>query len=102
MAKGYWVVQADVTDPEGYKEYVTANAPALRKYNGRFLARGGRSEVQEGSFLPRVVVVEFPSFDAALACYKSPEYQHAVTFRKNRAVFNLTVLDGFEGPQPTD
>jgi uncharacterized protein (DUF1330 family) len=44
MAKGYWVVFADVTDPEGYKGYMAANAKALAKYGGRFLARGGKVE----------------------------------------------------------
>ena len=49
MAKGYWVVFADVTDPEGYKEYVAANGPALAKYGARFLARGGQVETERGT-----------------------------------------------------
>ena len=49
MAKGYWVVFADVTDPEGYKEYIAANGGALAKYGARFIARGGKTEPQEGS-----------------------------------------------------
>ena len=44
MAKGYGVVFADVTDPEGYKSYMAANAKALSKYGGRFFARGGKKE----------------------------------------------------------
>ena len=48
MAKGYWVVFADVTDPEGYKGYMAANAKAFAKYGGRFLARGGKVEPKEG------------------------------------------------------
>jgi hypothetical protein len=48
MAKGYWVVFADVSDPEGYKEYIAANGPALAKYGARFLARGGKVEAKEG------------------------------------------------------
>ena len=56
MAKGYWVVFADVSDPEGYKEYIAANGKALSKYGARFLARGGKSEPQEGKPRSRVPV----------------------------------------------
>ena len=48
MAHGYWVVFADVTDPEGYKEYIAANGKALAKFGARFLARGGKVEPKEG------------------------------------------------------
>jgi uncharacterized protein (DUF1330 family) len=51
-------VFADVTDPEGYKGYMAANAKALAKYGGRFLARGGKVEPKEGKPRSRVVVVE--------------------------------------------
>ena len=59
MPKGYWVVFADVTDPEGYKGYMAANAKALAKFGGRFLARGGKVEPKEGKPRSRVVVVSF-------------------------------------------
>lgn len=62
MAKGYWVALADVSDPEGYKEYVAENAKAFRKYGARFLTRGGKIEPQEGKLRSRCVVIEFPSF----------------------------------------
>ena len=52
MTKGYWVAFADVNDPEGYKAYIAENAKAFRKYGGRFLTRGGKSETLEGK--PRV------------------------------------------------
>ena len=45
MAKGYWIVRLDVTDPEAYKAYVASNAPAFKKYGARFLVRGGRATV---------------------------------------------------------
>ena len=82
MAMGYWVVFADVTDPEGYKGYMAANAKALAKYGGRFLARGGNVEPKEGKPRSRVVVVEFPSYSAALECYRSPEYVSAMKERR--------------------
>ena len=48
MAKGYWIALVDVSDPEGYKAYIAGNATAFRKFGGRFLVRGGKSERPEG------------------------------------------------------
>ena len=100
MPKGYWVVFADVTDPEGYKAYVAANAEAFRKYGARFLVRGGRYEAPEGHPRSRVVVIEFPTYEAALDCYRSPEYARAMALRHGRAVLDLAIIEGYDGPQP--
>ena len=100
MAKGYWVVFADVIDPEGYKEYVAANGPALAKYGARFLARGGQVEPKEGQPKSRVVVVEFPSYRAALDCYHSAEYNAAMKLRQGRSIWDMAITEGYEGPQP--
>ena len=102
MPKGYWVVAADVSDPEGYKEYIAANAEAFRLYGGRFLARGGRCEVVEGRSRARVVVIEFKDYETALACYRSPEYARAIALRQGRAVLDLVVTEGYDGPQPAE
>src|SRR5204863_3737850 len=74
MPKGYWIANVDVTHPEEYKAYVTANAEPLRKYGAKFLVRGGKSECMDGKFRSRMVVIEFPDFATALECYRSPEY----------------------------
>ena len=100
MTKGYWVVFADVTDTEGYKGYMAANAKALAKYGARFLARGGKVEPKEGKPRSRVVVVEFPSYSAALECYKSPEYVDAMKEREGRSIWDMVITEGYEGPQP--
>jgi uncharacterized protein (DUF1330 family) len=102
MAKGYWMVSADVTDPEGYKLYIAENRNAFRKYGARFLARGGKSEVVEGKGRTRAVLIEFKDYATALECYHSPEYAKAMALRKDKAVFDVIVTEGFEGPQPTD
>lgn len=102
MPKGYWVVQGDVSDPEAYRAYVAANADAFRRHGARFLARGGRREVVEGAGRSRVVVIEFPDFDAALACYRSPEYAAAMARREGAAVVDIVVTEGYDGPQPGD
>jgi uncharacterized protein (DUF1330 family) len=101
MPKGYWVVSGDVTDPEGYKAYMTENAKALIKYGARFLARGGKSELVEGRGHSRTVIVEFKDFETALACYRSRVYQDAKEVRQGRAELNITIVEGYDGPQPT-
>jgi uncharacterized protein (DUF1330 family) len=102
MAKGYWVVSVDVTDPEGYKLYIAENAKAFRKFGGRFLARGGKAEMVEGKGRARTVMIEFKDYATALECYRSPEYARAISVRKDKAVADIVVTEGYEGPQPTD
>ena len=65
MTKGYWVAFADVSDPEGYKEYIAKNSEAFKKYGAKFLTRGGTYEAAEGKPRSRTVVIEFPTYAAA-------------------------------------
>ena len=102
MAKGYWIAQVDVADPEAYKAYIAANAPVFRKYGGRFLVRGGTHEVMEGSMRARKVVIEFKDYATALACYRSPEYGAAIALRRDVSTGDLVVIEGYDGPQPGD
>jgi uncharacterized protein (DUF1330 family) len=100
MANGYWVVRVDVTDPEQYKAYGAANAAAFKKFGARFLVRGGRFENPEGASRARNVVIEFPSYQTALDCWKSPEYQEALKLRLSASIIDLIVIEGYDGPQP--
>ena len=100
MQKGYWIVRVDVTDQEQYKAYVAANAAPLKRYGARFLARGGRFEVPEGTTRARNVIVEFPSFQAALDCWHSPDYQAAIKLRLPASTIDLVIVEGYDGPQP--
>jgi uncharacterized protein (DUF1330 family) len=100
MAKGYWVVSGDVSDPEGWKAYMAANAKAFRKYDGRFLVRGGPAEHVEGQLRSRIVVVEFPTYAAALECYRAPEYVEAMRLREGKGILDIAVVEGYDGPQP--
>ena len=97
MAKGYWIARVDVTDPEGYKGYVAANAAAFSKYGARFIVRGGAFEAPEGTPRARNIVLEFADYATALACYNSPEYAAAKTLRDGRAVADLVVIEGYDG-----
>lgn len=100
MPRGYWIVSADIHDPEQYQEYVKANGEAFRKYGARFLVRRGNFEVVEGSARTRHVVVEFPSYQAALDCWHSPEYQAALKLRQPAAELDMVIIEGYDGPQP--
>ncbi len=100
MAKGYWIVRADITDPEQYKLYVAANAAPFAKYGARFLARAGQHQALEGAARSRNVVIEFPSYQAALDCWHSPEYQAAIKIRLPVSTADLVVIEGYEGAQP--
>lgn len=100
MAKGYWLAQIEVSDPEGYKDYLSANQVAFRKYGAHYVIRAGRHEAVEGACRSRLVVIEFPDFETALACYRSSEYQHALTLRQGHAVVDIAVVEGYDGPQP--
>lgn len=100
MAKGYWIARVDVHDPEAYKSYVAANGPALAQFGARFLVRAGAFENPEGGSRGRNVVIEFPSYEAALACWNSPEYKAAMAKRLGHAEVDMVIVEGYDGPQP--
>jgi uncharacterized protein (DUF1330 family) len=100
MPKGYWIGRVDVKSDEGYKPYAAANAAIFKKFGGRYVIRAGKFECVEGSARSRNVVVEFPDFAAALACYRSPEYQANIKVRQPHATADIVVIEGYEGPQP--
>ena len=102
MPKGYWVACVDVTDPEGYKLYMAEVTNAFRKFGGRYLMRGGRSERVEGEGPPRIVVIEFEDYATALECHRSPEYAKARALRVGRAAADIIVVECYDGPQPSD
>jgi uncharacterized protein (DUF1330 family) len=100
MAKGYWIVRVDVSDPEAYKAYVAANAAAFRKFGARFLVRAGKYETVEGMSRARNVVIEFKDYLTALACYRSAEYAAAKALRATAASADIIVIEGHDGAQP--
>ncbi len=102
MAKGYWVASVDVRDMGAYQKYREALAGPFREFGGRFLTRGGQSEQVEGRLRARVVIIEFPSYAAAIACYSSPSYQDAKKLRLAVSDADIVILEGYDGPQPAD
>lgn len=101
MTKGYWIVRADVSDQEKYKAYMAANAEPFKKFGARFLVRSGRFENVEGTSRARNVVIEFPSYQAALDCWNSPGYQEAIKLRLPVSTMDLIVIEGYDGLQPS-
>jgi uncharacterized protein (DUF1330 family) len=100
MPKGFWIGRVDVSNAEAYQNYVKANAVPFAKFGARFLVRGGSYRVAEGEARARNVVIEFPSYEAAVACWDSPEYQAAKAERDGHAVADIIIIEGYEGPQP--
>jgi uncharacterized protein (DUF1330 family) len=94
MPKAYWIARIDVHDPETYKQYIETGRPAYERYNAKFLTRGGRTEVLEGTARGRNVIIEFASMEDALACYNSPEYMAARTFRQKASTGEFILVEG--------
>lgn len=100
MSKGYWIARVDVADMERYKAYIEANAEPFRRFGARFLVRSGRFENPEGTSRSRNVVLEFPSYQAALDCWASQSYQRAAALRRPVSTVDLVIVEGYDGPQP--
>lgn len=97
MAKGYWICHITVRDPEGYKEYVVKDTPILTSLGGKFIVRGGQSKVLEGEANERHVVIEFPSYEQALAAYRDPGYQDVMNIRQRTADSTVIIVEGHDG-----
>jgi len=79
----YFMVNIDVSNPEGYEEYRRMAGATLKQHGGKFLVRGGRTEALEGGAVPkRVVLIEFDSIEQARKWYSSPEYSAAMKVRQ--------------------
>jgi uncharacterized protein (DUF1330 family) len=81
----YWVAHAKIDDPVLYKKYTDRVPAIIDRYGGKVLARGGRYQLMEGpeEGFHRHVVIEFPTLEQAVACFRSPEYQEAAAFRRS-------------------
>ena len=94
MPKGYWIIHVDVTDADNYPKYLAQDALAFEKYDAKFHVRGGKCEGPEGPIRSRHVVIEFESYERAMECYNSPEYQKAVTLRQAYSDSDVVIVEG--------
>jgi uncharacterized protein (DUF1330 family) len=96
----YWVAHAKINDPAEYKKYTDLVPAIVKQYGGKVLARGGRYKINEGDAhfgrFHRHIVIEFPTFEQAIACFESKEYQEAAAFRRkdNAGIVENVVVDG--------
>ena len=94
---GYVFMQADVTDPDGYEEFKSLASAAIADHGGRYLVRGGAMQPLEGEWGSRVVLLEFPTYAAALAFYNSDAYQKARQVRLRSSTGSVLAMDGISG-----
>lgn len=93
--KGYWIAHVRVDDAELYKNYVTGARDSFETYGARFIARGGEAQEIEGAIgRDRHVIIEFPSYSAAVECWKSAGYQAARAHRLPVSEGSITIVEG--------
>ncbi len=90
----YAMVHIDVKDAENYARYAAIAGPAVAKYGGEFLARGGDCVQMEGKGRARNVIIRFQDMTTAKAFYASPEYQEALSFGLPAADREYTFVEG--------
>ncbi len=90
----YLVCNVRVDDPETYSKYTARTPDIIHQYGGRFVVRGGDVEVVEGpAFTNRLVILEFPSREAARTFYASPEYQEVIGYRQAASEASFLLAD---------
>lgn len=94
MKKAYWIIGVDIIHQEAFSRYAEHAPSVIEKYGGKFLVRAGPYTCVEGSTRSRNTVIEFPSYDAALACWNSREYQEVKSVRRGAAEFDLVIIEG--------
>jgi uncharacterized protein (DUF1330 family) len=98
MARGYWIGRIDAHDEAGFRPYATANPTIIKKFGGRYVIRSGKFESVEGQCRSHNVVIEFPDYATAMACYRSPEYQENIKRRQPHSIADIVVIEGYDGP----
>tara|TARA_B100000700_G_C14759305_1_gene721351 strand:- start:419 stop:706 length:288 start_codon:yes stop_codon:yes gene_type:complete len=91
----YWIaVYKNIDDKGNLKGYAEKASPSIKKYNGKILVRGGKSETLEGSPSPRTVLIEFPNLKSAINCYYSKEYQSAKKIANMKFERHIQIVEG--------
>ncbi len=90
----YIIADVEITNPAQYEEYRTWSSAAISAHRVKILVRGGRTERLEGREPGRIVVLAFPSFEAARDFYNSPEYGRARSVREGAAIMNMLIVEG--------
>ena len=92
------VVDISVENAKTYDQYKLLAPPSIAKYGGRYVARGGKTQLLEGSWQPsRLVILEFPSMERAQSWWSSAEYAEAKALRQRSASTKMVLIEGLEG-----
>ena len=95
----YLIADIEVIDSAGFAEYQQKVPATIAAYGGRYLVRGGATEVLEGAWSPhRCVVLEFPSMAQLKTWYASPEYRPLIAIRERTTRSNLVITEGIQAP----
>ena len=95
IMKGYWIcIYEKINNTEKLKEYALKAKPVVENFSGKFLVRGGRNRTNDGIDSPRIVVAEFPNYNAAIECYDSAEYQRAHNILKDHVLRHHQIAEG--------
>ena len=95
MSSAYIIANVTVTNAVQYEEYKKWSSAAMQAHGAEVCVRGGKVEVLEGDWAPeRLIILKFPSFEAAKAFDASPEYSSARTARQGAAVMRMIVVEG--------
>jgi uncharacterized protein (DUF1330 family) len=91
----YLIFDEDVTDPEGFEEYIQRAGPVLQRYGGKVLGAGGPTETLEGAWHPNeLAILEFASVEQAMSWYHSAEYAPVKDIRLKTALTRLVLVRG--------
>jgi uncharacterized protein (DUF1330 family) len=97
MAKGYWIaLYREIRDPDKLAAYAELAGVAIQAGGGRFLARGGAVQAYEQGLEERAVLIEFPSYEAAVATYEGDGYQEALKRLGDAADRDLRIVEGLD------
>ena len=96
MKKGYIIVRVSILDSNLFQQYPPLSAEVMNKYGGKYIIRGGKTDVLEGEWpVDRTTVVEFENFESAKKCYESIEYSTAMKIRQNSTKSDLILIEGY-------
>jgi uncharacterized protein (DUF1330 family) len=96
MKKGYWIsLYFKVDDQNNLKRYAETVTPIIRSYGGISLVRGGKYQTYDGDEFIRTVIWEFPSYEKAIECHKSKEYQAGWSIAKSTTSRHMQIVEGF-------
>jgi uncharacterized protein (DUF1330 family) len=95
MTPAFLIADITLHDPQRYKEYVEKVPAIIASHGGRYLVRGGATDVLEGDWVPsRLIVLQFPDKEAAMRFYRDPRYQALKDIRVSAADAKLVIVEG--------